>query len=282
MIRDREHAEGSCRDLLLDSGAGPARPISAARQAQMIDAAFTAEPCVEVDGVNQDAPATRALRSGRPALVDFMVRHAAVAAVVLLASGGVAVAGFAIATVLKAPDAPLDPPFSLRSRPPSAVRARRLPSAREIPAITESPSPIEPAWTKSRHQHRTHVAPDLLALANALRAQGKWQEAARAYKQAARAAPQSEPAYVATFAIAALEAEHFGNPERALRLFEDMLLARPQGALAEEVHLGIAQCYRRLGARNSERSALQIFIRQYPKSLSLPRMRARLSELGPP
>ena len=282
MTGQRTPACSAYDDLRLDGEAGPARPVSAARQARMIDAAILAAQRT-VEGSPQDSTAARGSAPGRAAIVDFMMRHAVVAVAVLLGSGGVAVAGFAIASAVETHEVEekKEVAFPLPS-PRSVIRVLNLQPASDIPATPEAPLPSEPSAGKERHQNYTRVAPDLLARANALRAQGNWRKAALTYKQAAQAAPRSDLAYVATFAMATLEAEHFESPQRALRLFRELLLLRPQGTLTEEVHLGIGQAYRRLGARSAELSALQQFINRYPQSLAAPRVRARLSVLQDP
>jgi len=110
------------------------------------------------------------------------------------------------------------------------------------------------------------AAQDLLAVANRLRAERRWREAADGYARVVTIAPRSDAAYVALIARAGLLLDRLGQPREALELFDRALAARPRGPLTEETQYGIAGCYRALGNVAAERAALHAFQASYPQS----------------
>ena len=80
-------------------------------------------------------------------------------------------------------------------------------------------------------------------------------------------------------AAAALRAEQFGDARGALRLYRDALRAQPSGPLSPEIHEGMAQAFRKLGAIDDERRALHALLEAAGSGPSAERARQRLQQL---
>jgi hypothetical protein len=228
----------------LDERPGPAKRISSAEAARMVQAALH----------------TQAISSRSTA------RRFAVAAMLALALGGAASAGYVVtrwratAPIIE----PLSSPLAPRAEAPSLAPRTRLERA-----------------ARPETRPRLRAEPDdLLQIANDLRARSRWRDAERAYRRVAERAPGSEGAYAANVAVASLLLDQLHDPRGALRLYRQTLSARPQGALAEEARWGMAEAYRRTGNRQAEEAALRTFLAAHPHSLMKARAQSRLEDLS--
>ena len=169
-------------------------------------------------------------------------------------------------------------PATSRRTPPAPAKVS-LTDAPSL-AINEPPPHVdEVATPRRRVKAQLHREPvDLLEEANRLRAAGAWQEAEHMYRRVARQWPGAAAAYAAHIAIAGLLNEQ-GKFDGAARLYKQSIAARPYGILAEEARLGLVDAYARLKDRAAERHALQDFLRAHPDSVSAKRVRARLMDL---
>ncbi len=136
-----------------------------------------------------------------------------------------------------------------------------------------------PAGRPASSPRQSRVPPDLLALANQLRAERKWAQAEAVYQSLMKGFPEADETYVAQVAVAALRAEHLGDPRGALALYQTALGGRPKGALADEARLGIAHSFRLLGDREGEMRALEDFLAASSGSLHRARAETRLADL---
>jgi tetratricopeptide (TPR) repeat protein len=158
---------------------------------------------------------------------------------------------------------------------------RAAPKSERLPA--SAPSKARPAPTAGGESNAQGAfdADDLLKLANAQRRQRMWAEAAQTYQRVITLDPQSGRAYVARTAAASLRFEHLGDPRGALALYRAAQEQSPHGPLSEEVMWGIADCYRALGDRTAEVSALRAFVAEHPDSLMRANAERRLADLPP-
>lgn len=261
----------------LDDQPGPAPYISEREAARIVDKAL-------------------ATHKRRFAVTPWPRRLATGAMLPLAFAGAVASAGFVVktwrglsgaqstATNDAAPSArPIQPPVhrggspampggddalsdsGLQSQPQSAV----VPGGRTLRRAPKRP-PVASRATPA----------DLLRTANALRAQSRWRDAERIYRQVAALSPGSDDAYAAMVAAAALRLDHLRDPEGALPLYRGALRSRSEGALAEEARWGVAEAYQVLGNATMEANALREFIAEHPRSLTRPKAEARLRILS--
>jgi hypothetical protein len=260
--------------LTLDGQAGPARRLSDAEAR-----AWVAAACARAEL----APP----RSGR----GLRVPSAAAVALGVLALSGGAGASFVAVRMLEPvvirvaaspPAAALAPrkPRPPRVRPRAAVAPAAAPAAPAeapgpdlaprldpAPAPPPRPRPIDPAEAGG------------LAAANRLRAAGSWAAAHDAYARIARRAGPGDPeAQAAALAAASLELEHLRRPREALRRYRALAAASSPG-IAEEAAWGIAECHRKMGARQAEAAALRLFLARHPASLLRARAEAHLGAL---
>ncbi len=121
---------------------------------------------------------------------------------------------------------------------------------------------------RARRTQRGHKvkAQDLLAQANLLRAQRRWLAAERLYRRVVKKYPKSDQAYSAAVAAAYLRLEQLDDPTSALRLLRIAQKDRGHQYLLPEIRYGIAECFKRLGNREAEIGALEIFLRAHPRS----------------
>ena len=259
---------GGCRELPWDGQPGPARPISAARSADMVRAAMAAAE-------------TRAAAPPR-------WRYAVAAAIVLGLLGTAAAAVIQLGR--RPPEAPTAAPPATPS--PAAPRSPATgPATGPVPAPgapasdprAPSPAPSMPSQTASAAAPPRVAAAstprDLLRRANELRAAHRWRAAERTYRRVIEEHASSNEAYAARVAAAALRHEHLRDPRGALRLYGAAEATRPAGALHEEAIYGIAECHRALRQSALEAEALRRFLREYPRSPLAPTARDRLQQL---
>ena len=157
-------------------------------------------------------------------------------------------------------------------------------SARETAPLAPVAAVATPAPAAGERAQRRPFEPsdtqELLASANALRAQRRWVLAERHYRQALGEGAADQQRYVALVAAASINVQHLGRPERALEQFRRALALRPNGELSEEAQLGVAECQRALGDAQAERLTLQRFAAAHPHSWMMESVTHRLAELA--
>lgn len=268
--------------LALDSAPGPAAPIDAERADAIVEAAlagagFGPGPAPGGGGATSAAPAASsklALVAGAGlaavaiALLAWYVtrqRPAELSApppdALLEDAGGLAELG--------ASDAP--PPRGEDDADESSmIELEDTPAADREPVVPERPTRRKPA---------TEEATDLLAAANAKRAEKKWRESDRLYARVVERAPKSLAAQTALVASGSIHLEHLGDPRGAAKRFSRALAIAPRGALAEDARWGLVEAARALRDKAAERAALDEFLAHHPTSPLAPRAKARRAEL---
>jgi tetratricopeptide (TPR) repeat protein len=285
----------------LDHAAGPARRIPSAKAASIVEAAlagaqFADGTAPEANGYDdaEDAPTRVELRRFEPPPVASNLPARAprrgrvlLAAAALMLVGGTA-AGAYVWIEKTTPPARLEPrPELVRPRTPSPIVVPEIPE--EAPPVALAPvelpeldMPVDKIEGKKRKAPEVveKEAEDLLARANALRGERRWQDADDVYEDVARRYPRSAAAYVASVASAGLKLDHLGDAARAKKLYQAALAARPTGPLAEEARYGLARALRALGDVAGERQALEAFVAAHPDSPLRKHAQKRLGELG--
>jgi TolA-binding protein len=145
---------------------------------------------------------------------------------------------------------------------------------------TLSPRPPEAPLDQRQVSENRPTKPFLLTEARKCLIHKKWKCAEARYNQLQRYYPRSAEAVTSLISLAQLKLNRLGMPEQALAHFRAYLKAMPSGPLAEEAAYGISLAYRKLGRRNSERKALQTFVKRYPKSLLYGEASTRLEKLS--
>ncbi|HEY2900272.1 MAG TPA: tetratricopeptide repeat protein [Polyangia bacterium] len=270
----------------LDDAGGPARPLSDQQARALVRGALSRVIAGDADGRARAVPARQI---GRAAIV--------IAGVLL---GGAAVAGLTASRLWRS-----TPMLStmIDHQSPSVPSAGEAATEAAAPVEETAPAPTgaEASAPRPSEHHKTaphsrttaHVADarastepevaggyadDVLSLANQLRGQRRWRDAAIAYQRVITTFPETDSAFVAMLARAELLLDHLGRPTEALGLFQ-RALAQPSGLLTEEAHYGIATCYRALGDSERERQALNAFLAAHPHSLLRASAAVRLAEL---
>ena len=168
------------------------------------------------------------------------------------------------------------PPGDPASDPAPAFAAPDSPNAHAEPELAAPPS-LDPRLSHKspprRQASNANAATDALQLANQLRRQARWADAARAYTEIAHDYAGTTQGTVAALAAASLELEHQKNPRAALALYQS---AANSPALGAEAQLGIADCYHALGDRDAEIAALSRLVANYPNALVRDRAFRRL------
>ena len=264
--------------FVLDDGPGPARTLAAVQAAALVGAALA----------GAGFGATPSAAPLRPRLgARFWV-----SAGVLTAAGIVAAIWYTRHTRERTAPPPVmqpvatpvpaaqpathdaEPDFEIEPAPAPAPAPAPVPhAARPLPHATPAPAPAPAA---------AETAEELLARANALRGQRKWQDADALYDRVAEKFPGTLSAHVADVASGELALEHLGAPARARQRFEAALAAKPGGPLAEEARYGIAEAYRALGDAVHEAAALRAFLAAHPGSERRAQVEARLGSLSRP
>jgi tetratricopeptide (TPR) repeat protein len=175
------------------------------------------------------------------------------------------------------------PPASVEpaARPPPPATAEATVPAETRPARAgTAPATAQPrAEQPAAADHGGAGVQDLLRRANALRGEGRYRSAERTYMRVVAQSPSGAPAYSARVAAAGLRIERLNDPRGALKLYSEALRAEPHGALAPEIHEGMAQAFRKLGQPAREREALNALLREQADGPTAERARARLQEL---
>ncbi|HEX2676611.1 MAG TPA: hypothetical protein VHM19_08220 [Polyangiales bacterium] len=167
----------------------------------------------------------------------------------------------------------LPPPAALPQEPVAA------PVVTPAPVVAPSPSPAQHRAAPSPAPTQGDSAAELLARANALRAQQAWRGAEQLYLRVLSSRADTQERYAAAVAAASLAVSHTGAPRRGLTLYRRALEIAPSGDLAEEARWGLAEAYRALGDHRAEAAALRDFMQRYPRSVSSARARDRLTAL---
>ncbi|MBC8133850.1 MAG: tetratricopeptide repeat protein [Deltaproteobacteria bacterium] len=210
-------------------------------------------------------------------------RHLAAAAAIALLFTGVASGAYVVRRWQAIPTVELieRTPAQTREVRKSVDKVAPVLSAGDLGDRVDEPAPVRRASPRKRSvlvAKTAEIAPaDLLQNANALRAQSRWRDAERVYRQVAALTPGSDDAYAAAVAAASLRLDHLGDAAGALPLYRGVLRSHPTGALAEEVRWGIAEAYHALGHSDLEADALRAFLAAHPQSLLKAAAQARLS-----
>src|SRR5262249_34853887 len=159
--------------------------------------------------------------------------------------------------------APESPPPNPRPRHRGALHphaAIAKPAASSRPP-DEPPAPTPPA-----------AAPeDLLAEANAARAEHRWRDADALYAQVASGPGANRRGKTGRVGAATTRREHMGDRAGAARRFRAALAAGPRDALAEDARWGLAESARALGDTAAELQALDDFLAHHGSSPRAPR-----------
>jgi tetratricopeptide (TPR) repeat protein len=148
---------------------------------------------------------------------------------------------------------------------PAPVAALPETERTNVPSDTATPSRAIPL-----------SADELLSRAREQRAAGRYGEAAGTYRRLLSLYPRSDQARAALVSLGELELSQLGNADSALASFDAYL--RGGGALAQEARYGRIRALRKLGRLGDERSAIEAFLRDYPRSVQATALRARLLE----
>jgi hypothetical protein len=257
------------RELTLDDEAGPAPYITRAKVDALVLGAL--------DQANYVGPTAIGPRGAGASPMPHKPGLGArsLAAAVLLACLTV---GSASAAVMWYAKRPIDTPLATQLVAPAAPHAPRPHKAPVVAPVVPAPIVIEAARDKHAARSRTEErAPeDWLVEGNRLRAEKRWAKADDAYARAALHAPNTQTAYVARVASAAVRLEHLDDARGALTRYRAALSLLPNGALGEEIQWGIAEAQRALGDRAAERAALTRFLEEHPSSPLAGQAKARL------
>jgi ferric-dicitrate binding protein FerR (iron transport regulator) len=117
-------------------------------------------------------------------------------------------------------------------------------------------------------------AAELLAQAQKWRAQGKYEACASAYRKLIAAYPGSHEAHVSRVSLGELSLRQLGQPEAALRAFDQYL--ERGGPLTREARYGKIQALEQLGRRTEAEALTQVFLRNHPQSVQAETLRRKL------
>jgi tetratricopeptide (TPR) repeat protein len=130
------------------------------------------------------------------------------------------------------------------------------------------------------HGHTTSAIKALIKEARACLLVRDWKCAASRYQDALRINSRRPGLTTVLISLAKIELRHLNLPKRALDHYETYLRQAPNGPLAEEAFLGMANSYQRLGLKKREEETLRRFIARYPESNMSKKARARLKQLN--
>lgn len=288
MTSDRDRPQPDAALLApLDSEAGPMPQLSAA-EADAIAWGVVSRWAARLPGVE---PADGELGPARPLPPEHAERMAqqvmrrqrarsfgpvflrAAAVLVACSLGGLA---FAAYRWLPAVLAPAGQASVQKAAKAPLARPRAQPSSPPPTAAGAEPAASEP---KSEPSGKLETPEELLARANALRAQRRWAAAEHVYRKVLSAGASAEQRYVALVAAASLALQHLAKPARALALYRSALALRPSGDLSEEAEFGVAECQRALGDTTSELASLRKFSVDHPDSWLIDSVKRRLAQL---
>ncbi len=106
-----------------------------------------------------------------------------------------------------------------------------------------------------------------------------WECAAMRYNTVLERYPRIPESRSVLISLAKIELRHLNLPRTALSHFNIYLQRTPEGPLAEEAYLGMADVYQHLGSREKEKVVLHQFAKKFPRSVIIEIVRARLRRL---
>jgi ferric-dicitrate binding protein FerR (iron transport regulator) len=142
---------------------------------------------------------------------------------------------------------------------------RIAPPPRVKPTVAPAAPPLERAAEKLRE-------------ARSLRAEKRFADAIATYEEVLATWPGTEEALAARLALAQVELKATGHPKRALLEFQRYLEAA--GPLRDEAAAGRIEALEALGRADEARAAAAAFLTQFPTSVRVDEMRARV-DAGP-
>jgi hypothetical protein len=156
-------------------------------------------------------------------------------------------------------------------------------------AIREVPDQTEPAaggagtgavqpGPEKRPASDEVTAGQLMGVARKLMRQGRWAEAAFAYRELRQVHAGSPEAHTVLVPLGQLQLDHLQQPDQARDLFE-RYLKNGGGALAQEARHSRIRALRRLGHRQQEIEAIEDFLERHPDSFEAEALRQRLQDL---
>jgi hypothetical protein len=228
---------------LLDSGLGPARPLSEREVAALSDR------------LTRDIGVVR-LRSRRRPVARLLL----IGAATTTAAAAAAMYG----TEWLAPRAPEAAPREVTGNPipappPTAPAAEPVPNHDGRPTEESPPAPLERPDRDLRSVARhSRAAEDHLAKANSLRGEHRYREALDLYLHVAQQFPRSRQARAAELAAAAIRLEQFRDIDGAEYLYRSVRDA--PGELSAEAEFGLAEVARARGDRAGELRTLREFL----------------------
>lgn len=165
------------------------------------------------------------------------------------------------------PNVTVAPPVtpSITAPPPTAS------AIESAPPVVVSASTVPPTKPPS--------AEDLLRTANKQRGDGQYAEAQSTYERVTSLHPGTDASYAALVASAQLRLDHGSDAKGALARFRQALAQKPDGPLAEDCRLGIADANGALGDRAAEKAALEEYVVKHSNGLAISRVKSRLAEL---
>lgn len=107
-----------------------------------------------------------------------------------------------------------------------------------------------------------------------------WNCAASRYQEVLRMSSGRPGLTTVLISLAKIELRHLNRPRKALTHYKSYLKQAPEGPLAEEAFLGMADSYRHLGREDREMETLSRFIERFPNSSLLVKARIRLEQLA--
>jgi TolA-binding protein len=135
------------------------------------------------------------------------------------------------------------------------------------------------AQMRGRDEAGKSGAGQLMRVARRLMQQGRWSEAAFAYREIRQAYPDSPEARTVLVPLGQIELDHLSRPAAARGLFE-LYLKGGSGPLAQEASHELIRALRRLGQSQREREAIERFLQRYPDSFQAGALEQRLEQLG--
>jgi hypothetical protein len=163
--------------------------------------------------------------------------------------------------------------------PRSGMREQRVPHS--APATAQAaeahPEPATAAAPATGGAAPASVG-DMLTEAHKLMRTGRFDAAAAQYESLRQTYPNSPEAFTVLVSLAELQVDRLGSPEQALRNL-DRYLDAGGATLAEEARQVRIRALRALGERSREATAIEEFLRAYPKSFQAPVLQRRLAEL---
>ncbi len=132
------------------------------------------------------------------------------------------------------------------------------------------------------HHHTASPIKNLIEEARSCLLVRDWKCAASRYQEALKINSLRPGLTTVLISLAKIELRHLNLPNKALVHYETYLQQAPNGPLAEEAFLGMADSYRHMGLKGREVETLRQFIKRYPRSNLSDNVRVRLKKLEAP